>query len=143
MFTENQSELEKKAMTGFSEIVQIKTETFADPIIFSNSVDVKIETDVGNNDDFDFSQTFTGYDDDYNNDEDSMDKKEDIKQQIIEDQPAPSSNVKDTRKACLQCGSIVKNLVEHMKYTHNQVDKKFFCDQCKFACYFKVCIKSA
>lgn len=41
------------------------------------------------------------------------------------------------RKQCSLCGSLVKNLVEHMKMTHQNVTKKFICDFCDYKCHFR------
>lgn len=41
-----------------------------------------------------------------------------------------------TKRQCIYCGILVKNLQEHYKITHSKT-KRFYCDQCTYSCYFK------
>lgn len=47
----------------------------------------------------------------------------------------------DEKQQCSVCGSFVKNLAEHLKFTHNQAKKSFYCDHCSYSCYFKTKIE--
>ncbi|XP_070502446.1 uncharacterized protein [Chironomus tepperi] len=131
LFIEKQTELEKKA-TGFNS-VNIKTEN-VDPV---NSIKVEYNNENSNDNDFDFSEHFSqSY-----VDCDSNDLKEDLVDTVeqtnsVIDEPKPKKKKRE-KKECTLCGSKVKNLKEHFKYTHNQVSKKYFCDKCSFGCYFK------
>ncbi|KAL7030680.1 hypothetical protein ACKWTF_006748 [Chironomus riparius] len=50
-------------------------------------------------------------------------------------------NKVDEKQQCAVCGSFVKNLIEHLKFTHNQAKKSFYCDHCSYSCYFKTKIE--
>ncbi|KAG5678584.1 hypothetical protein PVAND_008246 [Polypedilum vanderplanki] len=51
----------------------------------------------------------------------------------------PKSQLK-AKKQCSMCGSLVKNLVEHLKITHGQL-KRYHCDHCDYKCYFRAKIE--
>lgn len=51
-----------------------------------------------------------------------------------------SKSQSQEKKQCSMCGSLVKNLVEHLKITHGQL-KRYYCDHCDYKCYFRAKIE--
>lgn len=53
----------------------------------------------------------------------------------------PKDLLDEKKHQCVMCGKFVRNLREHVKFTHNQAKKTYFCDNCNYSCYLKTKIE--